>query len=50
LYGLVDYVEYRRREELARYRATVWHRRDLEARQALRGNNIYEQPRDGIRR
>ena len=50
LYGLVDYVEYRRREELSRYRAEVWHRRDIEARQALRGDNIYEHPRDGVQR
>lgn len=49
-YGLVDYVEYRRREELSRYRAQVWHRRDLEARQALRGHNHYEYPRDGVQR
>lgn len=50
LYGLVDWIENWRQEELARYRAEVWHRRDLEAQQALRGHNIYEFPRDGIQR
>jgi len=49
-YGLVDFIEHRRREEMARYRAEVWHRRDLEARQAMRGDNIYEFPRDGVQR
>lgn len=51
-YGLVDYVEHRRREELSRYRAEVWHRRDLEARQAWQTaeRNAYEYPRDGLNR
>ena len=46
--GAVDYVENGRREELARYRAEVWHRRDIEAlhRTQLRPG-IYTQPRDG---
>jgi len=46
----VDYVEARNREELARYRAEVWRRRDLEAAEADRIDNLYEYPRDGLRR
>lgn len=48
-YG-AEYVEARNREELARYRAEVWHRRNLEARQAMRVDNAYESPRDGLTR
>lgn len=50
IYGATDYIESHRREQLARYRAEVWHRRDLEAREASRVPNLYEQPRDGISR
>jgi flavin-dependent dehydrogenase len=50
VYGATDYIESHRREQLSRHRAEVWHRRDLEAQQALRANNLYEQPRDGLAR
>lgn len=50
VYGATDYVESHRRERLARYRAEVWHRRDLEHREANRVPNLYEQPRDGVTR
>lgn len=46
-YGLVDVIESDRQEKLRQYRAEVWHRRDLQARQEVRGYNLYEHPRDG---
>lgn len=49
-YGLIDFIEAHRDEQLARYRAEVWHRRDLEKREAQRAYNIYEHPRDGLDR
>lgn len=48
LYGWADFYDSRRDEELRRYRAEVWHRRDMEARQDDRVRNIYEFPRDGM--
>lgn len=47
-YGLLDYVECRHQEELANYRAEVWHRRDLEAlRETQLRPSVYTQSRDG---
>lgn len=51
VYGAVDFIEAHRDEKLARYRAEVWHRRDLEARQeAQLKPGIYTRPRDGLDR
>lgn len=49
-YGLVDVIDADRQEKLRQYRAEVWHRRDLEARELERRLNVYEAPRDGIDR
>lgn len=49
-YGLCDFIESHRDEQLRRYRAEVWHRRDLQARAASRVDNVYEMPRDGLDR
>lgn len=49
-YGWADFYDSYRDEELRRYRAEVWHRRDLEAREQQRVANVYEFPRDGIER
>ena len=49
-YGLCDFLDSHRDEQLRRHRAEVWHRRDLEARAAGRVANLYEFPRDGIDR
>lgn len=50
VYGCMDFIDARHREDMARYRAEVWHRRDLEALEAQRIHNVYAQPRDGIDR
>jgi hypothetical protein len=45
VYGYVDYVTSHANEMRARYRAEVWHRRDLEAAaRADRVTNRYELP------
>ncbi len=56
-YGLCDFIDSHRDEQLRRHRAEVWHRRDLEARRLERERserfkvaNVYEFPRDGIDR
>lgn len=46
-YGLCDFIDSHRDEQLRRHRAEVWHRRDLEARERDRVHNLYEYPRDG---
>lgn len=49
VYGCCDFIESHQREQVARYRAEVWHRRDREAAQRERIRNLYEVPRDGLR-
>lgn len=49
-YGAVDFIESHRAEQAARYRAEVWHRRDMEARTANHVRNVYATPRDGLNR